>query len=79
MCNQEIDHRILGELTLYLAGELDGLIDFGGQLPVQSDQVKGNSWEIPYERAGGMTAVYQVADVDFMKDWLNNKNFRMIK
>lgn len=79
MCNREIDHKILGELTLYLAEKFNGLIDFGGHLTNQSDRMKGKTWEIPYETSIGMTAVYNVADVDFMKDWLNNKNFRMIK
>jgi len=30
MCNGDIDHKILGELTLYLAKTLNGHIDFGG-------------------------------------------------
>ena len=79
MCNREIDHKILGELTLYLAEKFDGLIDFGGQISAKPKNFKGRTWEIPYETSGGMTAVYNIADVDFMKDWLNSKNFRMLK
>ena len=79
MCNREIDHKILGELTLYLAEKFNGLIDFGGHLINQPNTMKGKTWEIPYETVGGMTAVYNVADVDFMKDWLKDRNFRMIK
>ena len=79
MCNREIDHKILGELTLYIADKFKGLIDFGGQISILLDEITGEIWEIPYETAGGMTAVYNVADVNFMKNWLSNKNFRMIK
>ena len=79
MCNRDIDHKILDELTLYIADKFDGLIDFGGQISVQSGEIMGKTWEIPYETASGMTAFYNVADVDFMKDWIGNKNFRMIK
>lgn len=31
-CNDDQDHRILGELTFHLASLLNGLIDFGGAL-----------------------------------------------
>lgn len=79
MCNREIDHKILGELTLYLAEEFNGLINFGGHLITQTDKMQGKMWEIPYETSGGMMAVYSIANVDFMRAWLNNKNFRMIK
>ncbi|MEM6379227.1 MAG: DUF6368 family protein [Bacteroidota bacterium] len=79
MCNQEVDHQILGELTLYLAETFSGMIDFGGQLPLESRNMRGNTWEIPYTTAEGETAVYTVADVAFMKDWRSSKLFRMIK
>ncbi len=79
MCNREIDHKILGEITLYLSEKFNGLIDFGGHLTCPIDKMNGETWEILYETSGGMTAVYNVADVDFMKEWLNHKNFRMIK
>ena len=36
MCNQEIDHKILGEITLYFAEKFNGLVDFGGQLTNQA-------------------------------------------
>ena len=32
MCNGEIDHRILGELTYFFAKEFDGIIDFDGAI-----------------------------------------------
>ena len=79
MCNREVDHKILGELTLYIAEKFDGLINFCGQISMQSDEMIGKTWEIPYKTSTGMTAVYHIADVDFMKGWLCDKNFRMIK
>ncbi len=32
MCNREIDHRILGELTYFFAKEFNGIIDFDGAI-----------------------------------------------
>lgn len=79
MSNREIDHKILGEITLYLAEKFNGLIDFGGNLSIRTANMKGEVWEIPYETSVGMTEIYHVADVDFMKEWLNHQDFRMIK
>ena len=33
MCNQDVDHRLLGELCLRLATQLGGIVSFGGSLP----------------------------------------------
>lgn len=78
MCNREIDHRILGELTLYLAEKFNGLVDFGRQIK-QFDNVEGKKWEVPYRTIDNEIEFYNITDVVFMKNWLENKNFRMIK
>lgn len=71
--------RSSGRDSNYLAEKFNGLINFGGHIINQPNNLNGKIWEIPYETSGGMTAVYNVADVDFMKDWLDNRNFKMIK
>lgn len=41
MCNDRLDHRLLGELCLHFARQLEGWIDFGGALlPRLSDSVR---------------------------------------
>ena len=78
MCNREIDHRILGELTFYLAEKFNGLVDFEGQLE-QSDDIEGKKWEIPYRTIDNEIKFYNITDIVFMKNWLENNNFRMLK
>ncbi len=78
-CNQEIDHLILGELALYIAQKYKGIIDFGGELAIVSEVVRGKIFELPYETASGHTAINHFADAEFMKHWLNSDHFRMIK
>ena len=79
MCNEAIDHKILGELTHYLAKRYNGLIDFKGKLPSLTLPRNGNLWDIPYQVSEDRRAVYQIGDVDFLWGWLQNENFRMIK
>ncbi len=79
MCNQFIDHRILGELTLYLAEYFQGAIDFGGCILSKTTDFKGRIYEIPYETSEGNSSFYNVCDIEFMKEWLKHESFRMIK
>ncbi len=108
MCNREIDHKILGELTLYIAEKFDGLIDFGGAIfPYQSlpnkmkegmwlweqanwtdikpyfdemvGKIGGKIFTIEYETGNNRNWVYHLCDAEFMRNWLQNKNFGMIK
>lgn len=79
MSNSKMDHKILGELLLYLAEQLKGVINFGGKLNLNKSDIKGDIWEIPYQASSDMTAVYHVSDVEFMKNWLKNNDFKMVK
>ncbi|MEM9023068.1 MAG: DUF6368 family protein [Bacteroidota bacterium] len=78
-CNREIDHQILGELTLYLAEKFGGVVDFGGQISPPLAPMNGKLWEIPYATAEGSQMTYSVADVTFMRHWLSDPNFSMVK
>jgi len=77
MSKSTLDHRILGELTLYVAEQLDGIIDFNGDL--NCGKLTGCKWDILYEISESKTGKYTVCDVTFMKAWLANDNFYMIK
>ena len=79
-CNQDGDHNVLGELTLEIAKLLNGLVDFGGDLNIYgkgvTEELKGKVYSIEYNN--GM-AEYQIADVEFLTNWIKHPNFRMIK
>ena len=75
--NQQVDHRVLGELELFLARELRGLVDFGGSLgsliPPQGKLVA-----IPYAGSSGDEA-FHIGDAAFLEWWLQQPGFHMIK
>ena len=79
-CNRSGDHTILGELTFRIAKLLNGLIDFGGDLNIYqkgiTKELDGNIYSIVYNE--GMAA-YQISDIEFLNNWMNHPNFRMIK
>lgn len=75
--NQQVDHRILGELALFLARKFRGLVDFGGNLGALMPP-RGILVAIPYE-ASTRQETFHVADVDFLEWWLQQAGFHMIK
>jgi hypothetical protein len=75
--NSEVDHRILGELAVFLARRVGGVVDFGGHLGHVSAPV-GKLLEIPY-MAGSIPAAFHVSDVAFLQWWLTQPAFHMIK
>lgn len=79
MVNTKNDHKILGELILYIADKFNGLIDFGGQLSNPPMNLKGKIWEIPYESSEKIIGIFHLADPDFLRQWLKNSKFEMIK
>ncbi|WP_417381151.1 DUF6368 family protein [Gimesia sp.] len=78
MCNSAQDHHILGELCLYFARELSGLIDFGWTLGNLTDY-RGMLYEIHYNKHNGLNMFYHMGDAEFMKYWLQHPWFHMIK
>lgn len=79
MSNREIDHLILGELSLFFAEKYNGVIDFGSEINPKNQIEEGNLWEIPYESVSGLISFYNLADADFMKAWIKEEDFHMIK
>jgi len=79
MCNQQVDHRLLGEICLQCAKSLDGVIDFGGELPARPSHAPGTLYTVPYRGATGHECRYHVGNAQFLAWWLNQPNFRMIK
>lgn len=77
--NQEIDHRILGELAYYLSNAWNGLIDFNGKLLFADLDSFENIWPIQYQLDEESTSIYHVAKSAFMKCWLQHSDFCMIK
>lgn len=79
-CNQDGDHNVLGELTREITKLLNGLIDFGGDMNIYgkgiTEELIGKVYSIGYHN--GM-AEYQIADVEFLTNWIKHPNFRMIK
>ena len=75
--NAPVDHRLLGELALFLARELDGLVDFGGTLgPIAASP--GTLLAIPYE-ASTLDETFHVSDAKFLEWWLEQRDFHMVK
>ncbi len=77
MCNAEVDHRILGELAAHLAGRFEGLVGFNGLLGVARVR-SGKLADVPYEVDGRLLSS-NVGDWEFLRGWLNDPAFHMIK
>jgi Family of unknown function (DUF6368) len=76
-CNDAVDHRVLGELALFLARELGGLIDFGASLG-EIHAPQGTLFTITYG-ASTLNEVFHVSDARFLEWWLTQRDFRMVK
>ncbi|HKR62924.1 MAG TPA: DUF6368 family protein [Thermoanaerobaculia bacterium] len=77
MCNDRVDHRVLGELAVYLAQHFGGIIGFNGALGV-ARVVHGKLAEIRYEVEGRRLFAH-VGDVAFMHGWLRDPAFHLVK
>ncbi|WP_404614698.1 DUF6368 family protein [Rhodanobacter hydrolyticus] len=78
MCNQAIDHRILGDLALWIAERLAGVVDLGGTLPVPHDS-PGRVLSVPYDTEAGWQSEYVVMDSTAFRSWLSHSSFAMVK
>jgi Family of unknown function (DUF6368) len=101
MCNDNIDHKVLGLLCAHLADTLNGIVDLGGALlpsgfsldlhsPPNWSEVSGDvqryvetmvghAVAIPYETISGRMWATHFVDAQFLRSWLGNPEFRMIK
>lgn len=106
--NKDIDHTILGELSLIWAEKFKGIIDFGGAIyPYNSlpeemkkgmwlwekanwidikpyfdemiQSINGKIFTIEYDIDNHRNWVFHLCDAKFMKNWLKNPNYRLIK
>ena len=80
MCNQMEDHIILAQLTLKIAEAVNGIIDFGGLLFEQKGKLTiGTVYEVDYQTTEGEYSQYHVGDIEFLRNWILDKDFHMIK
>lgn len=78
MCNGTVDHRILGEMILWLAVKLDGIVDFCGQLDLPPSTL-GRVAKLPYLSFGGEQHFSVFADQEALRSWLQSPSFHMVK
>jgi hypothetical protein len=86
MCNGDEDHRLLAALCIQLAEQEEGIIDFGGYLPVGpnlDDATPENAVRV--ENPAGLrgvllaTSLSHYGDVSFTRSWLQHPRFHMVK
>jgi hypothetical protein len=75
--NASVDHRILGELALFLARHFNGLVDFGGTLGHVATPT-GKLLTIAYADST-IAETFHVADAPFLQWWLRQSDFHMVK
>jgi hypothetical protein len=95
MCNGDEDHVLLAELCIRFAEQLDGVIDFGGDLSVGPDLsgpspsparridapegLAGVLYAAVYKSVAGTYATCHYGDAAFLRAFLGHPQFRMIK
>ena len=95
MCNDAEDHRLLARLSLNLAEEAGGIVDFDGALSI-GPRIDGASPAAPirisnpegldgvlfatsYKTVRGSFATAHCGDVAFVRAWLADPRFHMVK
>lgn len=84
-CSRPKHHKVLGWLCAELATRFDGMIDLGGTLPLPNrDQwgsvgLAGKVVETVYDLEHGRTAAVHIVDAEFLRFWLLQPQFHMIK
>jgi hypothetical protein len=79
MCNQDIDHQILGEMALWIVEKTCGFVDLEGCVELPPTGLPGWTARIPYETASGREAEYMVMDRVAFRAWVSCPTFRMVK
>lgn len=95
MCKDARDHRLLASLCIDLAESERGIVDFGGVLsigPELDDSSPAKSVRVPnpaglagvlfatsYETVIGSFATHHYGDATFLRSWLLDARFEMIK
>ena len=85
-CNRPRDHKVLGWFSAELATRFDGMIDLNGTLPLPNprDQrdsfgLEGKVVETVYDLDAGRTAALHIVDAEFLRSWMLQPQFHMIK
>jgi hypothetical protein len=84
-CNRPQDHKILGWFCAELATRFNGIIDLGGTLPLpDSDKwvhfgLAGKVVETVYDLDADRTAPVHIVDAEFLRSWMLQPQFHMIK
>ena len=75
MCNDAIDHKILGDLSIEFALLLDGVVDFGAPLNgyTKDPQFLSSNQDLCDWNGNHMMRP------KIFKEWLNHPDFRMVK
>jgi hypothetical protein len=75
--NASIDHRMLADLALFFARMFNGIVDFGGNLGHVTTRA-GKLISVPYS-PGSFPSAFHVSDADFLRAWMGDPAFHMIK
>lgn len=75
MCNDAKDHRVLGEMALWLSERLSGVVDLCGEIA----ELDGQAARVGYQAANGHTAYISITVPDGLRAWLASATFRMVK
>ncbi len=80
-CNGQQFHLLLGYLAIALLEKFGGYIDFCGDVMKRTTNLnyEGQLFDIWYETTQGNQHFYQIADLQFLKAFIKQDNFRMIK
>ncbi len=84
-CNDKRDHKTLAWLCSELADRFDGLVDLGGTLPIPDRKdwdslgLSGSVVSMRYEIDNDRWGHSQVVDSEFLRGWIRQPGFHMIK
>jgi hypothetical protein len=89
-CQQPMDHRILAQLVIRLAEQYGGVVDLNGWLTpdwkLSADEVRayllklpGRVMEVHGTTGAGKPTIWHLVDPVFLRAWLKEPNFHMIK
>lgn len=92
MCNSDDDHRLLAEECIAVSEAFDGGSDFCGPLggfetlpgnrpskAVRLEVPRGRLFATNYLTVSGVYATNHIGDADFVRYWISQPSFRMIK
>jgi hypothetical protein len=84
-CNRPRDQKLLAWLCAELAARFDGMVDLGGPLPLPDRSewartgLAGAVVDVPPEVDTGPWSHAYVVDAAFLRGWIHQPNFHMIK